>query len=129
MKVAELLRSLLNVVDNAEVSDAVPVARDDIGNFARPEEVDVQGNVEDPEDLFLPPLQMKLELLKKAVGVDNVYDNGTDAEHEEQQEEYIGDPDSQTETTFEKELSQIKKAAGINPVVMAELDDDEPLES
>lgn len=129
MKVAELLRSLLNVIDNAEVVSSVPQARDDVQNFANAEEVSVSNNAEDPEDLFLPPLQMKLELLKKAVGVENVYDDGTDAEREEQTEEYVGDPESQQETSFEQELKSIKKAAGINPVVMDELGDDEPLES
>jgi hypothetical protein len=128
MKVAELLRSLLDVVDNAETIAAVPQARNDVQNFAAPEEVTVSNNVEDPEDLFLPPLQMKMELLKKAVGVENVYDDGTDAERE-QQETFVGDADSQSETTFERELSQIKKAAGLNPVVVSELADDEPLES
>lgn len=129
MKVAELLRSLLNVIDNAEVVSSVPQARDDVQNFANAEEVSVSNNAEDPEDLFLPPLQMKLELLKKAVGVENVYDDGTDAERKEQTEEYVGDPESQQETSFEQELKSIKKAAGINPVVMDELGDDEPLES
>lgn len=129
MRVAELLRSLLDVVDNAETIAAVPQARNDVQNFAAPEEVTVANNVEDPEDLFLPPLQMKMELLKKAVGVENVYDDGTDAEREQQQETFVGDVDSQSETTFERELSQIKKAAGLNPVVVSELDDDEPLES
>lgn len=129
MKVAEVLRALLHAVDNAEVVNSVPQARNDIQNLSNPEEVTVSDNAKDPEDLFLPPLQMKIELLKKAVGVDNVYDDGTDAEQEQQQEEYVGNAESQTETSFEKELSQIKKAAGINPVVMNELVDDEPLES
>lgn len=127
MKIAELLRAMLNVVDNADVAAAVPKVRDDVQNFAQPKHVSVTNNVEDPEDLFLPPLQMKMELLKKAVGVENVYDDGTDAER--QQEEFVGSPDSQTDTDFESQLASIKKAAGINPVVMSELDDDEPLES
>jgi hypothetical protein len=37
------------------------------------------GNDEMPEDLYLPPLQLKSELLKKAVDVENVFDDGTPA--------------------------------------------------
>lgn len=37
------------------------------------------GNDAMPEDLYLPPLQLKSELLKKAVDVENVFDDGTPA--------------------------------------------------
>lgn len=127
MKIAELLRAMLDRIDNAEVVAAVPHAHSDVQNIASPEDVTMSDNVADPEDLFLPPLQMKLELLKKAVGVENVYDNGSDADQEEQSE--VGAPDSETDTSFEQELSSIKRAAGINPVVTTELSDDEPLDS
>lgn len=125
MKVAEVLRALLNAIDQAEIKDAVPQARDDVQNFAQPHSVETQ-NAEDPHDLFLPPLQMKLELLKKAVGVENVYDDGPDSEHQLHDE--VGAPDTERESSFESELSQIKKAAGINPAVMQELSNDEPMD-
>jgi hypothetical protein len=127
MKVAELLRSIIDVVDRAELAQTVPQARNDLGNFSKPEDVEITHNAEDPEDLFLPPLQMKLELLKKAVGVENVYDDGTDAEREEPNE--VGSPDTQQQTSFEFDLAKMKKAAGLNPSVVSELVDDEPLES
>jgi hypothetical protein len=129
MRVAELLRSLLDVVDRAEVIDAVPQARNDVQNFADPSEVP-SNNIEDPHDLYLPPLQMKLELLKKAVGVENVYDDGSDADRENYKEddEYVGDPGSQQSTNFESELAKIKKSAGINAGVLQELTNDEPLD-
>ena len=31
-------------------------------------------NDKEPEDLFVPPLQQKLEILKKSAGLDNVFD-------------------------------------------------------
>jgi hypothetical protein len=128
MRVAELLRSLLDVVDRAEVVDVVPQARDDVQNFADPSEVP-SNNIEDPHELYLPPLQMKLELLKKAVGVENVYDDGSDAEQEScDEDEYVGDPESEQDTNFESELAKIKKSAGINAGVMQELSNDEPLD-
>ena len=70
-------------------------------------------NGEQPDDLFVPPLQLKMELLKKAVGVDNIYD---------------GDEDEDAARHSYSELEAIKRNAGISPVVMAELGDDEPLE-
>lgn len=127
MKVGEILRTIADAVERAELAQSVPQARNDLGNFSQPEHVVVSNNIEDPEDLFLPPLQMKMELLKKAVGVENVYDDGTDAEREEQNE--VGSPDSQQDTGFEAELAKMKRAAGLNPAVLSELSDDEPLES
>lgn len=127
MKVGEILRTIADAVERAELAQSVPQARHDLGNFSQPEHVAVSNNIEDPEDLFLPPLQMKMELLKKAVGVENVYDDGTDAEREEQNE--VGSPDSQQDTGFEAELAKMKRAAGLNPAVLSELSDDEPLES
>ena len=68
------------------------------------------GNDRDPEELFLPPLQQKQELLKKAVGVENVYDDGTPEQRELEREaaegpwtgptkeyDYVGAPATQSE--------------------------------
>ena len=74
---------------------------------------DDNGLAHAPDDVFVPPLQMKLELLKKATGVDNIYD--TDEESEDEVHHY-------------NELAAIKRNAGINPVVLDALGDDEPLE-
>lgn len=125
MKVAEILRSLIDAIDRVEVVNAVPQAHDEVQNIAQPENVE-SNNVEDPHDLFLPPLQMKMELLKKAVGVENVYDDGTDPQQEESE---VGSPDTQQDPGFEQELAKMKKTAGLNPVITTELSDDEPLES
>ena len=56
-------------------------------------------------NIFVAPLQAKLELLKKAVNVDNIYDDQS-----------------------QDELSQIKKLSGINPVVTDEAGTEEPLD-
>ena len=68
-----------------------------------------------PDDVFIPPLQLKIELLKKATGVESVYDE--DDEDEETQHHY-------------DDLAAIKRNAGIdtNPVVLDALGDDEPLD-
>lgn len=56
---------------------------------------------------MVAPLQQKLELLKRAVGVDNMYDS-------DQQED---------------ELDQILKIAGVPTATIFDAGDDEPLDS
>lgn len=81
MKISELLRKLADMV-------------------AASEEIPVQ-SPEPPS--FVPPLQAKLELLKKSVGVESTYDE-------------------------EDELGRIKKNAGIQVVVADEASSSEPLD-
>lgn len=68
-----------------------------------------------PDDVFIPPLQLKIELLKKATGVESVYDE--DGEEDKTQHHY-------------DDLAAIKRNAGIDtsPVVLDALGDDEPLD-
>ena len=64
----------------------------------------------DQAGTFVPPLQAKIELLKKAVDVDSIYDQtGQGADNED-------------------ELARMRKMAGINPVVADEAASDEPLD-
>lgn len=67
--------------------------------------------------IFVSPLQAKLELLKKAVNVDSIYDEeGSD----EDLTGYGADN--------EDELDQIKKLSGISVVAVDEAGSDEPLD-
>jgi hypothetical protein len=75
-----------------------------------------------PDDIFVPPLQLKLELLKKATGVENIYDSD---DEEESPVEYPGD---QLHPDDYLALEKIKRNAGISPVVLDALGDDEPLD-
>lgn len=68
MRVAELLRKLADVIASAE--GATP----EQPNKAELVQVDVPNNDESEPGVFVPPLQAKLELLKKSVDVPNVYD-------------------------------------------------------
>ena len=65
------------------------------------------------DEIMVPPLQLKLELLKRAVGVDNVYDDQRADEVEGNQQ----DP-----------LAALRKNAGIHAAVTHEMADDEPFE-
>jgi hypothetical protein len=60
MKAAEFLRKL---------ADALAVIEDDDVSDAQPE-----------QDVMVPPLQQKIEILKKSQGIDNIYNgsNGSD---------------------------------------------------
>ena len=91
------------------------------------------GNDREPEDLFVPPLQQKMELLKKAVGVENIYDDGRPGEQ--------GDVNANAPTPEEEEaLAQLMQRAGVqqkshtvsnygrDAAVMQELTNDEPLD-
>ena len=92
MKPSEILRSLADMLDAKEQGPEL---------------------AKQPDDIFVPPLQLKLELLKKATDVENIYSD----EEEEQQAANSYD-----------ELDMIKRNAGINPVVLDALGDDEPLD-
>lgn len=107
MKASEILRGLADLIDSAESGQELPQAQSAHPNvrvaLAPPQEP----ASEQPQTAittFVPPLQTKIELLKKAVDVDSIYDKGGD------------------------ELAQMKKHAGINPVALDAAADDEPLE-
>ncbi len=96
MKISDVLRSLADAVAEKETHDS-------IGNQA-PEQTDTGDNQTDQTGVFVSPLQQKMELLKKSVGVENIYDNPEEA----------GDKD---------ELEAIKKLSGIASVIQHETSD------
>ena len=91
MKMAELLRQLADRLDSIE-NDA-PAMLDP--HSAEPED----------DDKFMPPIQQKLELLKKGVGVESEFDDEGNSE-----------------------LDAVKRNAGISPAVVHIASDDDPLE-
>lgn len=98
MRVADLLRKLADVIAAAEGDD---VSMDQTN---KPElmQVDVPNDDTSEPGVFVPPLQAKLELLKKSVDVPNVYDKAGE----------------------EDELVDIKKNAGIAAQHIASEDND-----
>ena len=83
MKIAELFKHMIDLIDQEE-----------------------QAQVEEPSSaelgVMVPPLQQKIEILKKSQGIDNIYDEQPD------------------------ELDVIKRNAGIAVITAAE--EDEPFE-
>ncbi len=117
MKIGEILRKIADAVDASsqpaqpehehdhEHSDLIPV----------------------PNDVFLPPLQGKYELLKKAVGVNNAFDeNAGNVSDDPEASNHKVTPMSSEETDA---LERMKKAAGLNALIINDLSDDEPLEN
>jgi hypothetical protein len=121
MKSSEILRNLADALD-AKMKQAEEDA-------AKAKEKAHHPNLDhQPDDIMIPPLQLKIELLKKATGVENVF------AEVEGNEDYVGDDseDSDDEDDGSADLEAIKKFAGvtaISPVVLDSLVDDEPLES
>ena len=85
MKASEILRKFADILDQAS----------DTNTQNRLTQVDVEpGDNGGDQPVMVPPLQAKLEILKKSEGLPNVYDN-----------------DSEEETD---ELSMLKKRAGLS---------------
>jgi len=77
-------------------------------------------NTDDSEKTtMVPPLQQKIELLKRSVNVDNEFNQGFDQIDQEQDAKEQQQPD---------ELARMKKMAGINPLIKQELVGDEPVD-
>ena len=106
MKAAEILRKLADLIDQHSSEDrptnSVP--------HAELEPVTADNTDHTEQSAFVAPLQAKLELLKKATGVESHYDQET------------------CDSPEDAELDLIKQRAGVPVVAISELADDEPLE-
>ena len=95
MRLADILRTLADKMDNIESGSG----NDQMAAATQ----GMDGTVPSSDPLMIPPLQQKLEILKKSAGIDSFYDGGND------------------------ELDDIKKLTGIKAVMQNETDDDEPI--
>lgn len=103
MKAAEILRKLADMIDTHSDQESAPQVE------LEPVEVDNTDNTE--VSTMVPPLQQKLELLKKATGVESHYDEETPCDSAE-----------------DAELALIKQRAGVvDPVVLHVAADDDLL--
>ena len=138
MKISDILRMAADAFD-ARAQGAAPdsqiqnPAELQVAEIPGQETVEVVANIEDkpspagktaagndkePEELFIPPLQQKQELLKKAVGVENIYDDGRPGEE--------GDANADAPTPEEEDILQkIKRMAGVPVAAVQELSNDE----
>jgi hypothetical protein len=128
MRIADILRTLANNLEHADGGTPDPRIQNPAGLIdvevvadtekPSPNGTTASGNDKEPKDLFLPPLQQKQELLKKAVGVDNVYDDGPPAD--------LSDENAEAPTPEEEDvLDRIKRMAGVPVAAVQELSNDE----
>jgi len=125
MKIADILRTLANNLEHAQGGTPDPRLQNpaeliSVDIKGSPNGKTASGNDKEPEDLFLPPLQQKQELLKKAVGVDNVYDDGQPADS--------SDETAEAPTPEEDLLDRIKRIAGVPVAAIQELSNDSVLD-
>lgn len=116
MRASEILRHIADVIDRVEggqpavavqqtqLQPAQVTSAEEQPAVAKLMPVNQEPVSATQGNTFVPPLQSKIELLKKAVDVDSIYDQGGD------------------------ELAQMKKMAGIHPVVADEAGNGEPLD-
>ena len=138
MKIGEILRKIADAVDAEEgittqaadprlqnQAELVAIAQEPVEVVANveaekpsPNGRTASGNDKEPEELFIPPLQQKQELLKKAVGVENIYDDGRPGD--------ASDENAEAPTPEEEDLLQrIKRMAGVPVAAVQELSNDE----
>jgi len=140
MKIADVLRRLADNIDghaeggqpdpalqNPAQLSAIPTGQNvivvdtDADDKPSPNGTTASGNDKAPAEQFLPPLQMKQELLKKSVGVENVYDDGT-ATEQDQEDQAQQDDMSQERDDI---VNRIKQLSGIPLAAVQELSNDE----
>ena len=117
MNIAEILRKMADIVDQAQdpgQPDEKIQNPAELSPAAAGTPVDAPDNADAGKDdaVMIPPLQLKVELLKRAVGVDSVFDPGeprADEAHDNQ-------PD---------EIAILKSRAGIPTAAVMELGNDE----
>ena len=108
MKAAEILRKLADLIDQNGDEGQVERPENSVQHAElAPVEVDNTDNTE--TTTMVPPLQAKLELLKKATGVENHYDS----------------EDTPCDGAEDAELTLMKQRAGIPVVAVHELADDD----
>jgi len=80
MKIEELLRSLIDRIDKIENGDSKsqPVVVHVHNNMNGETSTNVSSKEDDETGPFSPPLQQKIELLKKSAGLKSVFDLADD---------------------------------------------------
>ena len=95
MNIAEILRGLADKIASMEAGQAAPTQS---GGQAQLQPVEVDNTDHTDDAVMIAPLQQKIELLKKSVGVPNAFDG-----------EEAGAPD---------ELELIKRNAGVPTIAI-----------
>ena len=117
MNIAEILRGLADKIDGAQSAPTNDIPHQNQSAHLHPAQAQDDENPDVNTDSMVSPLQQKLELLKKAAGVDSAFDSGElNTDVEGGCEECDSDP-CQCDGGEEDPLSAMKRMAGL-PVVV-----------
>jgi hypothetical protein len=116
MRASDILHGLADLLSGIEGRSQAPAVPQQPQSVTM---VQVSADNTDHSDggTFVPPLQAKIELLKKSVGVDSVYD-----------QQGPGEQLTGHGADNQDELARMKQMAGINPVTLDSAAEDEPLD-
>jgi hypothetical protein len=123
MRFEEILRALADTIEQHGTGEDTTV-QPEAAVVVEPESSEVvnpNGEAEQPDGIMIPPLQLKIELLKRAVDVDNVYDHTAELDAYDVAQEMPA-------PIQEDEIVALRRAAGLNPAIIQELANDEPLD-
>jgi hypothetical protein len=121
MKASEILHGLADLmagIEGGAGQNAVPQGTAQV-QTATMTPVKVDNTDGANSTTMIPPLQQKIELLKKSLNVDNEFDQGFDQVEQEQEGRQPEGGD---------DLARMKQMAGIKTVATQELAKDEPLD-
>jgi hypothetical protein len=109
MRISELIGDFADMFGQSKAPEQPVIGGIHIEILNRPDVHEVEANTEDNTDTttMVAPLQQKLELLKRAVGVENMYDD----------------------MSYDDDLNHILKIAGVPTATIFDAGDDEPLDS
>lgn len=127
MKINEvdLMRKLADFIASNQSGNEPAGAESDVESDDTMYDEDGTPLVAQPDNKMVPPLQLKLELLKRAVDVENIYSEGN-VDQDPEASNYKTTPMSDEERAA---LESMKRAAGVNALIRNEMSDDEPLDS
>jgi hypothetical protein len=116
MKISDIFRKLADVIDQQQnpgapdprLQNPAVLAAVDAGPYGDGVEAPDNQDAGADDDVFVPPLQLKLELLKRAVGVDNIYDEGEPRADDVEQSVHHDHHDHTDELTRMKQLAAIQ---------------------
>lgn len=122
MKISDIFRKIADVIDHEDHAGRPDPAIQNPAELSAAsaglpvDNVDNQDAGAD-DDIMIAPLQLKMELLKRAVGVDNVYDDS----RADEVEDCGCDDDS--------DLARMKQMAGIPVAAVSEMADDDIIDN
>ena len=119
MKIADVLRQVADVLDQQQdpgrpddqIQNPAKLGAVPTGPYGDGVEAPDNQDAGADDEVMIPPLQLKMELLKRAVGVDNVYDPG--------------EPRADETHGGEDDIQRMRRHAGIPVAAVMELGNDE----